>query len=431
MKRIAVWIGALALVAAVVLALWRPWRTDDAALDRLTWGEVTRGDLEVVVSSTGTLEALDSVEVGTEVSGTLTEIRADFNDRVTQGQVLAVLDTTLLDAALSDAEAGRARAQAQYDLAAAELEARRELHATGLVSRIELRTYETALAAARSSLDSAGAQVARARQNREHAVIRSPIDGVVVERAVEVGQTVAASFSTPRLFLLARDLARMRILAEVDEGDIGQIRLDQEVGFEVAAQPEHQFGGRVRQIRLQPKVDQNVVKYTVVVDAANDQGLLLPGMTATLAFVVERAADVLTVPVAATRVRPDETMTALLAAGRPGGGAEASAERARGARRSGAGSGFGAPGARRAENGGPFAAGGGPGSRVRRIFVEEAQGRLAERPVRLGLSDGRRIAIEPLEGEIAPGTPVVVGNSGESTNGANQRSGPPRGFRPL
>ena len=151
-------------------------------------------------------------------------------------------------------------------------------------------------------------QVERARQNRANAVITSPIDGLVVERAVEVGQTVAASFSTPRLFLLARDLSEMRILAEVDEGDIGQIRLDQAVNFQVAAQPERRFEGKVRQMRLQPKVDQNVVKYTVVVDAPNAEGLLLPGMTATLDFVVETARDVLTVPVAASSASTSEVL---------------------------------------------------------------------------------------------------------------------------
>lgn len=421
MKRIALGLAGGVVVAAVALAFWRPWRAGQDDLGQLTWGEVTQGDLEVVVSSTGTLEALDSVEVGTQVSGTLTEIHADFNDRVTRGQILAVIDTSLLDAALRDAEAGRSRAQAQFDQAEADLEARRELFRTGLVSQNELRTYETARVGARASLESAVAQVARARQNRDNAVIRSPIDGIVVERAVEVGQTVAASFSTPRLFLLARDLAHMRILAEVDEGDIGQIRLDQEVTFQVAAQPDREFRGQVRQIRLQPKVDQNVVRYTVVVDAANDQGLLLPGMTATLAFVVERAAHVLTVPIAATRVQPNAAMTARLAAGRPPRGEEGA--RARPA---------GGTGARGPWAGARAGAGEGAAPKIRRLFLRDAAGRLTARPVTLGLSDGRRIEVRPLEGELAPGTPVVVGAPGDGdASPASRSAGPPRGFRPL
>jgi HlyD family secretion protein len=435
MKRTGAWLLGLAVLAAVALAIWKPWSAGKGALDQLTWGEVTRGDLEVAVSSTGTLEALDSVEVGTQVSGTLTEIHADFNDAVGKGQILAVIDTSLLDSALRDAEAGRSRAQAQYDQAVADLGARRELHTQGVVSQSELRTYETALVAARSSLDSAAAQVERARQNRDNAVIRSPIDGIVVERAVEVGQTVAASFSTPRLFLLARDLARMRILAEVDEGDIGQIRLDQEVTFQVAAQPDREFRGQVRQIRLQPKVDQNVVKYTVVVDAENPEGLLLPGMTATLAFVVERSEDVLTVPVAATRVRPNAAMTALLEAGgaRPAEGA--APERSRAARAAAAGAG----GRSGSAGGGARASGVGEprdtaAPRARSIYVRDEAGRLAARQVRLGLSDGRRIEIQPLDGEIAAGTPVVVGAPADgAANSAPVPGarGATRGIRPL
>ena len=318
MRRMGWSLLAIAVAGAAALVIWRPWRDDGAALEGLTWGEVQRGDLEVVVSSTGSIEALDSVEVGTQVSGTITEIRVDFNDRVNRGDVLAVIDTSLLDASLRDARAGLDRARAELEQARAEQTSRRALFDAGLLSETEYRTYETALVSQRAALTSAEAQVERAQQNRRNAVIVSPIDGVVIERAVEQGQTVAASFSTPRLFLLARDLRQMRILAEVDEGDIGQVRLDQEVRFQVAAQPDRDFRGKVRQIRLQPKVDQNVVKYTVVVDAANDEGLLLPGMTATLDFVVEMAHDVLTVPTAATRVRPTEAMLKMLPAQSPG-----------------------------------------------------------------------------------------------------------------
>jgi len=431
MKRIGFWLLGLAVVGAVALAIWRPWKKGADGLDQLTWGEVTRGDLEVAVSSTGTLEALDTVEVGTQVSGELDEVRADFNDRVKKGQILAVLDTTLLDAALRDAEAGRDRARAQADQAEAELAARRQLAAQGVISPLELRTYETAATAARSSLDSAAAQVERAQRNRDYAVIRSPIDGIVVERAVDAGQTVAASFSTPRLFLLARDLARMRILAEVDEGDIGQIRLDQEVTFQVAAQPDREFRGRVRQIRLQPKVDQNVVKYPVVVDADNPDGLLLPGMTATLDFVVERAAAVLTVPVAATRVRPNAAMKALLGEGaaRPAGSSPGGAATLPGG---GNGRGGGRSAGEREVGAAGAEAGAGTAERgVRRIYLRDEAGHLSARAVHVGLSDGRRIEIRPLEGEIPPGTAVVVG---APADGEGNTPGAPRGariFRPL
>jgi HlyD family secretion protein len=447
MKAKTVWIvGILLAGAGLALGWWKPWRPADAGLAELTWGEVTRGDLEVVVSSTGTLEALDSVEVGTQVSGTLTEMRVDFNDRVKKGQVLAVIDTTLLDASLRDAQAGYARAKAEFDQAEADGQARRQLFTEGLLSQSELRTYETAITAARSGLESASAQVERARQNRANAVITSPIDGLVVERAVEVGQTVAASFSTPRLFLLARDLSEMRILAEVDEGDIGQIRLDQAVNFQVAAQPERRFEGKVRQLRLQPKVDQNVVKYTVVVDAPNAEGLLLPGMTATLDFVVETAHDVLTVPVAATRVRPNAAMLEQLKAtgGREGAGRTAergaSGNAGRGGRSGAGGAPTGPSGASTGPSGAPAEGG---ASDVRRLFLKDEQGRLVSRPVRLGLTDGRRVEIKPMSfgpesgsaPEILPGTAVVIGAPGASGTGPNSaRPGTtpgPRGFRVL
>lgn len=418
-------LALVALLAGAAWAAWRFWPRAAGPLDGLTWGEVTRGDLEVVVSSTGALEAIDAVEVGTQVSGTLDEVRADFNDRVTKGQVLAVIDTRLLDAALRDAEASLERARAQHALAESDLARRVQLHAHGLLPEGELRSFETAVVTARASVVSTEAQVDRARENRNNAVIRAPIDGVVVERAVEAGQTVAASFNTPRLFLLARDLARMRILAEVDEGDIGQVREDQEVRFTVAAHPERELAGQVRQIRLQPKVEQNVVKYTVVVETGNEEGLLLPGMTATLDFLVERVADVLTVPGTAVRVRPNAAMQALLDKQRAErqaarGGAPAGAN-------GGGGRGLGGGGLPGAE-GGP----GGPPSDMRRLWIRDAEGQLRALPVRIGLTDGRRVEIRPLRGEIEPGTPVVTAVPADGAAAGGRSGGPgPRGFRVL
>lgn len=419
-------LALVALLAGAAWATWRFWPRSAGPLDGLTWGEVTRGDLEVVVSSTGALEAIDAVEVGTQVSGTLDEVRADFNDRVTKGQVLAVIDTRLLDAALRDAEASLARARAQHALAESDLARRVQLHAHGLLPEGELRGFETAVVTARASVVSAEAQVDRARENRNNAVIRAPIEGVVVERAVEAGQTVAASFNTPRLFLLARDLARMRILAEVDEGDIGQVREGQEVRFTVAAHPDRELAGRVQQIRLQPKVEQNVVKYTVVVETGNEEGLLLPGMTATLDFLVERVAGVLTVPGTAVRVRPSAAMQALLEKQRAERQAARGGEPAEGGGGGGGGRGMGGgfPGA----EGGP----GGPPSDVRRIWIRDAEGQLRARPVRIGLTDGRRVEIRPLGGEIEPGTPVVTAVPADGAAASGRPGAPgPRGFRVL
>jgi HlyD family secretion protein len=424
------WIVTGVGVAAVAgLLVWAPWRAKEDPLAGLTWGEVTRGDLEVVVSSTGSLEAIDSVEVGTQVSGTLSSVRADYNDRVKAGQVLATIDPKLLDAALRDARAGLEKSRAQLAQAEADLERQQQLRAAGLNSESDLAGYETAVATARASLDSAEAQVERAKENRGYATIVSPIDGIVIERAVEPGQTVAASFNTPRLFLLARDLDRMRILAEVDEGDIGQVKVGQAATFTVAAYPDHEFHGSVAQIRLQPTVEQNVVKYTVVVDATNEGGMLLPGMTATIDFEVQSAQDVLTVPAAATRVRPTDAMTAALEAQRAARRAE------REANGSGQGAGAGGRGGSGAgANGGSWRGAGGESGQipadVRRIWIRDEQGNLTARPVKLGLTDGRRVEIKPLFGELAPGTKVVVSAPDDGSGAGNAARGP-RGFRIL
>jgi HlyD family secretion protein len=428
--------GTATLAAVAALVWWAPWRAKQDPLAGLTWGEVTKGDLEVVVSSTGSLEALDSVEVGTQVSGTLASVRVDYNDRVKAGQVLATIDPKLLDAALVDAQATVARNRAQLAQAEADLERQKQLRAAGLNSESDLASYATAVATARASLDSATAQVTRARENRSYATVVSPIDGVVIERAVQAGQTVASSFNTPRLFLLARDLAKMRILAEVDEGDIGQIRVGQTARFIVAAHPDQEFTGSVAQIRLQPTVEQNVVKYTVVVDAANPDGLLLPGMTATIDFEVETAKEVLTVPAAATRIRPTAAMTAAVEAERA----------ARRAQREAGGSGAatggqpdrgGATGRGAGGAGGTGGAGGEPGqlpADVRRIWIRDEKGNLKALPVKLGLTDGRRVEIRPLFGELAPGTQVVVAapdEGGAATAPGGRTAGSPRGFRIL
>jgi HlyD family secretion protein len=227
----------------------------------------------------------------------------DYNQSVSRGQVLAVLDTTLLAASVRDAEGKVVAAQAQSDQAASDHERARDLLEQKLVSETEFRTAETAAASARGSLLSAQAAFDRARVNLDDAVIRSPIDGTVIVRNVETGQTVAASFSTPTLFVIAENLIDMEIHALVDESDIGAIKVGQAVRFTVGAYPDETFQGTVRQIWLQPETVENVVNYTVVVAASNEGGLLFPGMTASTDFLIEETHDVLVVPNAALRFR--------------------------------------------------------------------------------------------------------------------------------
>lgn len=269
---------------------------------RYQTAEVRRGELVLRVSSTGSLAALGTVEVGTQISGAIEKVCVDYNDRVIKGQVLATIDQSLYRAAVREAEASLAGAQAQLAQAEAEEARNRPLREKEYISDEEYLVYRTDLQSAKATRQSAEAALQRARTNLDYTVIRSPIDGTVIERSIEEGQTVAASLNTPTLFIIAEDLSRMRIEADVDESDIGQIKVGQEASFEVAAYPERKFDGVVTQIRLQPTVEANVVTYTVVVEAANPDGVLLPGMTATIEFVVQKQADALLVPATALRV---------------------------------------------------------------------------------------------------------------------------------
>jgi len=276
------------------------------------FAEVTRGHIENVVTCTGTLSAVGTVDIGTQVSGTVAEVNVDFNDEVRAGTILAVLDTTMLKASLMDARAGLLSAEAQYDQAVAEYKQNLPLAEKGFISEGEFLPYEYAVRTREAQVKSSEAMLDRAQANLSYAVIRSPIDGTVIQRTVEPGQTVAASFSTPTLFVIAADLKEMEIHALVDEGDIGQVETGMRARFTVQAYPDDVFEGVVRQIRLQPETVQNVVNYTVVVDAANEAGKLLPGMTATVDFIVEQRNDVLLVPNSALKIVPTEEMMAAI-----------------------------------------------------------------------------------------------------------------------
>ncbi len=265
---------------------------------------VERGSLRVTVSATGTLSALETVEVGTQVSGTISRIGADYNDRVSKGQVLAKIDDTLLAAESREAVATHTKAEAQCVQKRKEYERAQELHKEGVISSSTLDEQEAAYLAARAEVASSEARAARAKTNLRYTEICAPVGGVIISRNADEGQTVAASFATPTLFTIANDLAHMQLLVDVDEADVGLIRRGQEVSFEVDPYPEAVFRGSVEEIRLQPKINQNVVTYTVVVGAENAAFKLLPGMNATVEIAVAEKAGVLKAPLAATRFTP-------------------------------------------------------------------------------------------------------------------------------
>ncbi|MCK4836269.1 MAG: efflux RND transporter periplasmic adaptor subunit, partial [Candidatus Aminicenantes bacterium] len=292
-KKVIIIVGII-LVLVVAGFLIKPlFKSENGAGFEFT--KVKKGNLENIVTSTGTLSAVKTVEVGSQVSGIIESIYVDFNDSVKQGQVLAILDKTLFEISVRDTEARVYQARASLAQAIAEVKRNQPLFEKGHVSEMEFLVFKTTAQTAEASFKMAQASLNKAKTNLGYTIIRSPIDGTVIERTVDAGQTIAASFQAPKLFVIAEDLTRMQIEANVDESDIGQIKENQPAHFTVQAYPDKTFNGTVRQIRLQPQTIQNVVNYTVIIDAPNQDRLLLPGMTATVDFIIEQVKNVLLV----------------------------------------------------------------------------------------------------------------------------------------
>lgn len=425
------WAAGLLALLAIAAGIWKLTSKPEA----VAWGttRVERGDVAKTISATGKLQAVTTVQVGSQVSGNVSDIYVDFNSQVKKGQVIARLDPSQLQAQLTQAQANLTSAQmsvqsGQASLAASEagveaasanverlqsavddallnLNRTKELVAEGVTPKRDLETaqaaYTQALAQkqqglaqvnqARSQAAAAKAQVAQARAqvaqasasvqlasvNLEKTVIRAPIDGVVTSRSVDVGQTVAASLQAPVLFLIAHDLTQMQVLANIDEADVGQLKTGNPVSFTVDAFPRDTFQGQISQIRLEPMAVQNVVTYTAVIDVANPEQKLKPGMTANITATVESRENVLTIPSAALRFTPAATDQA-----------QPQAATTRGKR--------------------------GGGSVVYRVEGRE----LKPVPVRVGLTNG--ITTEVVSGELKEGDTIAI----PAVNNARQGSGP-------
>ena len=297
--------AALILAALATIALAGCGAQGDERGEYRT-SKIDRGSVQVSISATGTLRALSTVDVGTQVSGQVDSVEVDFNDRVSKGQVIARIDPanfqtrlTQTEADLVSARASLVEAQAALKLAEADLKRKRDVAARKLISASELdiaiATRDQAAArvgSAQAAVKQRAAGVADAELDVEYALIRSPVDGVILLRSVEPGQTVAASFQTPVLFRIAEDLTRMQIDLSIDESDVGQIREGLPVNFTVDAYPERQFKGQVHQVRLSATNVANVVTYPVVVEVSNPDLALLPGMTANAEIEIARRADV-------------------------------------------------------------------------------------------------------------------------------------------
>ncbi len=323
MKKLIVIIVVLAAVGVGAGAYYRSRQLPEP---QVTTMPVTRGDVVDAVAATGTLQAVETVDVGTQVSGTVQELYADFNSIVRKGQVIARLDPSLIQTQIEQQQANVTRSQADLErlrvnLADAnqKLERARAMFAKNLIPRTDLETAEVNVKSAEAQIRSADASLVQAQAslnnqkvNLDHTVITAPIDGIVISRSVDQGQTVAASMNAPTLYILAADLTKMQVLANIDEADVGRMRPGQNVSFRVDAFPTETFTGTVEQVRLQPAVVQNVVTYSTVIAVPNPDLKLKPGMTANVSIEVARKSNVLRLPAAALRFRPTEEMFQVL-----------------------------------------------------------------------------------------------------------------------
>lgn len=440
------WIPRLFLLAlvgggAAFLLIKKPWASGEAPITFSTV-QVGKGTIMAQVTANGTLSAVGTVEVGAQVSGRVVELFADFNSKVTKGQVIAKLDESVLKAQID-------QAQAAYDLAVAnlkraevtaanakrQLDRQKSLYDQQLVAGATLDQFQTEydtaqaqIVAAKAEISRASANLKQARTNLGYATIYSPVDGVVLSRSVDVGQTVAASLQAPTLFTIAEDLSRMQINTAVAEGDVGALREGMKATFTVDAFPGKTFEGVVRQVRNAPTTNQGVVTYDAVIDVENPDLSLRPGMTANVTFVLEKVDNAIKIPNAALRFKPSrDQMLALFEkfGGGPRGRRDGSAgsggrERGSGGPRNGSGvpGGGGGPGR-------PDAMTGASGGAMRAQSDRKPLWKLVEgKPqmvfVKLGLTDGS--ATQLLEGDIQPGDQLITEIQGLSTR-ARRRVG--------
>jgi len=266
------------------------------------------GAISTSVTATGTIQPVDTVTVGTQVSGTLSAMYADFNSTVKKGQLLAELDPILLQATVDQAKASLAQSQSNVIYQEANFKRQELLYKTDAISKAEYDLAKNTYQVAKANVNNTKAQLRSAERNLSFTKIYSPIDGVVLGRSVSIGQTVAASFSTPTLFTIAKDITKMQVEAKVDEADIGNVVKGQRSTFTVDAFIDDTFNGTVKEIRLQPAISSNVVTYTTIIDAPNDDKKLKPGMTASIIIYTKEVKDALLISAKALKFRPDSTL---------------------------------------------------------------------------------------------------------------------------
>jgi len=361
----------LIAIAISIFCIYKKSSKDDMSLEIVY---PSLGDIVQSITATGRLQPIDQVDIGTEVSGTVSKIYADFNQQVLKGQVLLEIDPL-------KAKVRVEQTKASYEAAANEMKYQKqnykrtqELFQRGSVAATEMETAEYKYKNAQSNLTNAKSNLEQAELDLENCIIKSPINGIVLNRSVEAGQTVAASLSAPTLFTLARDLTQMEVKTDVDEADVGQVRAGQKVEFSVDAYPGEKFNGVVQEVRLSPTISSNVVTYTVIIKANNPDQKLLPGMTANCNIIVQEALQVLTIPMRAMQFKPNENTPGYVPS------KEDAEKKPQGFKV-------------RAENKG-------------RVWVLESKGNLQARRIDLGISDGSKTQV--LKG-LDANTPVAIG----------------------
>lgn len=381
--------------------------------------KVDRGTVTMTVTATGTLSAVTTVQVGSQVSGVIARLYADFNSQVKKGQLLAELDPTPFQAQVEQRRADVTQAEVQAQDAKIKYDRQRRLVEQGLAAQADLDSAKAQYDSMRAQVQQARAALSQSTTNLQYTRIESPTDGIVVDKQYEVGQTVAASFQAPTLFQIAQDLTKMQVQADVDQSDIGRIAVGQVARFTVDAYPDDEFRGKIAQIRFNAQVNQNVVTYPVIIEVANNEGKLRPKMTANVNIDVASVRDVLRVPNAALRFRPPADPNEKSKSAGGGSGGDPMARAAQTGGRGLAGAARQLPGGKRA------------GARPQTVYLlagaEKEAKTLEPVEIRTGISDGRFTQV--LSGDLKPGDEVVVGIATSKVEGPPPMGGPggPRG----
>lgn len=373
---------------------------------------VDRGAIRMSVTATGTVSAVTTVQVGSQVSGVIARLYADFNSHVQKGQLLAELDPTTFQAQTEQRRADVTKARIETANARIMFERQKRLVAAGLAAQSELDGARAQYEGAQAQVSQASAALRQSETSLHYTKIISPIDGVVVDRQYDVGQTVAASFQAPTLFSIAQDLTKMQVQADVDQSDIGRVQVGQPSRFTVDAYPEEEFRGRIAQIRLNALVNQNVVSYPVMIEVPNPQGRLRPKMTANVTIEVARVENVIRVPNAALRFKPEAPKD-------DKSSSVSSSSAVPNTDRAAAGMGRGG----RGMAGAAGALGGGPRKRPQTIYLLDPQDKPRAVEVKTGLSDGRFTEI--VQGGVKITDKVIIGLATSKIEGA-----PPPGSSP-